>query len=53
MILKINIQPYQIQTRTTLTAQENSFPILTIDKDSYIVEASIETGLDFHFNDGC
>lgn len=53
MIFKIAIQPNQITEPTTLVLNDNKFPILNIDVDSYIVGASVETGLNFHMEDGC
>lgn len=31
---------------------KEKFPILTIDKDSYIVGAKVESGIDFHWDYG-
>lgn len=50
MIFNLKFEPYQIRESTQLFYNmegDKKFPILTIDKDSYIVQASVETGLNF------
>lgn len=55
MILNnIHIEPHSIKQYTRLTANgfDSDFPILSIDTDSYIVQATIQTGLNFDLEAG-
>jgi virginiamycin A acetyltransferase len=56
MYIDISVQPYEITKIKTYYAEikpnDNPFPIMTIDKDSYIVQARIETSIDFNVLDG-
>lgn len=56
MIFDLKIRPYTIKDKTEytkcITAGEKEFKLLTIDKDSYIVNAKVETGLDLQAKDG-
>lgn len=57
MILKnISISPHQIKTYQELSVAASEklagFPLLSIDTDSYIVQAEIQSGLDFAPADG-
>ena len=56
MIQRISIQPYQIREYACLTLQAsgdlNKFPLLCIDRDSYIVSADIQSGINFSPKDG-
>lgn len=51
MIQHISIQPYQIQDHTELKIDSpgalKGFPLLTVDVDSYIVGAEIQSGINF------
>ena len=57
MIQRISINPHQIAgyTECTLNAGGtlSGFPLLTIDTDSYIVGAEIQSGLNFRVEQGC
>lgn len=55
MIWNINVLPNTIRKPTVYSAytgMEEEFPILTIDKDSYIVGAKIESVINYHWNKG-
>lgn len=55
MIFDLKLEPYQIKDSTQFFCKvdgQNDFPVLTIDKDSYIVNAMVETGLNFRVQDG-
>lgn len=56
MIQKISIQPYQIKNYTviglSISDAPEKFPFLSIDRDSYIVGAEIQSGLNFDFAAG-
>ncbi len=56
MLLDINVPAWSVTQSTTYTARTNvpggGFPILTIDKGSYIVGAKIESGIDGHWEGG-
>lgn len=51
MIQSISIQPYQIQGHTNITIDSpkamKGFPLMTVDTDTYIVGAEIQSGIDF------
>ena len=53
MYINLKFSPYEINRPTYITApiKNTVFPYCFIDKDSYIVDAMIETGLDFHIHD--
>lgn len=53
MILSIKAEPNEIKKPTVYsvdTGDGNKFPVLTIDKDSYIAGATIESGINFHWD---
>lgn len=55
MILPIHVEPNQIKQPAVYLADTldgRKFPILTIDKDSYIAGAKIESGINFHWDAG-
>lgn len=55
MIFHLKFEPYQIKENVQLfcnMSSQEKFPVLTIDKDSYIVGATVETGLNFREQDG-
>lgn len=56
MIQNISIQPHQIKAYTemklSVPGESNAFPFLSIDRDSYIVGAEIQSGLNFNFAAG-
>lgn len=55
MLLYLKFEPYQIRYAKQLFCDlknRKGFPILTIDRDSYIVQATVETGLNFREEDG-
>lgn len=53
MIQNISIQPHQVKRYTeiglSVPGKSEKFPLLSIDKDSYIVGAEIQSGLNFDF----
>lgn len=52
---KIHFNPHEVKKSVTvlLTVDgECGFPVLTIDRDSYIVQASIQSGIDFDVDAG-
>ena len=55
MILDINVQPNTIKKTTIYNVDTGSvekFPVLVIDKDSYIAGAKIESGINYHWEIG-
>lgn len=55
MILSIDVKPGTIKSSTVYnvdTGTGEKFPIMTIDKDSYIAGAKIESGINFHWDYG-
>ena len=57
MIQRLTINPNQIRTYSELTLNAdgplNGFPLLSIDEDSYIVSAEIQSGINFRAEEGC
>ncbi len=51
MYINLHFEPHQIQKQSYVTMNINdlSFPVLCIDKDSYIVGAVIETALNYRY----
>jgi len=56
MIFNLNILPNTIKNISEygncISNSDRKFKLLSIDKDSYIVSAKVETGLDFRLEDG-
>ena len=56
MIQSVSVQPYQVQNYgeilINLSESVQSFPLLSIDRDSYIVKAEIQSGLNFDVKAG-
>lgn len=54
MILDIDVKPETVKETTTYNVDTGNgkFPMLTIDKDSYIAGAKIESGINFHWDSG-
>lgn len=54
MILNIDVKPETVKEATTYNVDTGvaKFPMLTIDKDSYIAGAQIESGINFHWDNG-
>lgn len=56
MYIDLQVPPYTISKSTTFYADvasnQNPFPLMCIDLDSYIVGAKLETSLNFHVTDG-
>ena len=56
MYLNIKVPPYTIKESCLYTVDfandEGPFPIMCIDVDSYIVDAKLESSLNFHVSDG-
>lgn len=54
MILNIDVKPETVKKTMTYNVDTGvaKFPILTIDKDSYIAGAKIESGINFHWEQG-
>lgn len=56
MIFDIRVEPYEIKCAMEYKMNfpgKGGFPVLFIEKGSYIAGAKIETSLDFHVEDGC
>lgn len=56
MIFDIHIEPYEIKAVTEYKVdfqEKGNFPVLLVDRGSYIAGAKIETSLNFHVEDGC
>ena len=56
MIFDIHIEPYEIKKQVEYTMdfpECGKFPVMQIDRGSYISGAKIETSLNFHVSDGC
>lgn len=53
MIYNCVVIPYEIAKPTYLyyTVCDEDFPMCFIDKDSYIISSTVETGLDLHYED--
>lgn len=55
MVANIEIPVNKVKNLTTYTipsVNEREFPLLSIDIDSYIVQAKIETGINFDWDGG-
>ncbi len=55
MIFDIHVEPYEIRETKTYNIDfpEGKFPVLLIEKGSYINKAYVETSLNFHVEEGC
>lgn len=56
MIFDIHVEPYEIKSAMEYKInfpKKGNFPVLLIDRGSYISGAKIETSLNFHVEDGC
>ena len=54
IINNIHVEPHTIKqfTRMTVNGPNHDFPILCLDVDSYLVSATVQTGLNFDFAAG-
>jgi virginiamycin A acetyltransferase len=56
MYIDLLVPPYTISQSTTFSADvannQNPFPLMCVDIDSYIVSGKLETSLNFHVMDG-
>lgn len=56
MFVDIHVEPYEIKKQVEYTIEfpeYGKFPIMQINRGSYIAGAKIETSLNFHVSDGC
>ena len=55
MFVDIHVEPYEIKKQVEYTIEfpeYGKFPIMQINRGSYIAGAKIETSLNFHVSDG-
>mgnify|MGYP001016612987 FL=1 len=56
MFIDIHVDPYEIKKQTEFTmdfSEFERFPVMQIDRGSYVSGAKIETSLNYHVSDGC
>ena len=56
MFIDIHVDPYEIKKQTEFTmdfSEFEGFPVMQIDRGSYVSGAKIETSLNYHVSDGC